>query len=1143
MKVNVLGRLEVQRDGEPPTPVRGRRNQQLLSLLTLHAGSAIPDAEMFDALWPGDLPADPAGAMRTYISRVRHLLPAEIVVRTPDGYQLNLEPAAIDVWRFQTQATLGISSTRSGAVGIAIKALEDAADLWRGDPWPMLSHLSAAETERLRLRELRMQSEEHLGAALLISGQSARGLRHLIGLVEAETLRELRWELLMRAHRDERNTAAALRAFQTARQGFIDQLGIEPSARLRSVELAILRGEDPGPIFDHRSERSAVITSPILSSAPSLIGRERATELFDDAIEGALNEGPPLVAVTGDAGMGKTSLLDLSTAAIGAETLVLRSQCHEAEAAGALRPIVDLLDDPEVRRRHHNSNDNQLRSILGVTESRDDDSAQLLLFDALSRLLCDHADEQRLLIVVDDVHWADPSTLQALAHVLRHRGSARIGLVVAYRDAEVRNATALDSVLDAAQHTGGVSTHELEGLGVDAVTALLERTHGLVEQSVVGRVMELTNGNPFLVTELARTANPADPATVPAGINRLVSRLTRGLEPAAMHILHDIALSTGNVSLAMLEEGVSAPESEVLRSLEEVIARHLVTEVPSSPAPEYSFTHAIFKKALMDGIIDARRLGIHHRLALASDALEAREGKRWTAIAAYHWHAAGRSGNPQRSIEVNLASAELAYANTAYTDALISFSRALESRDWTAMDSSDGGRLQIRIAESAHRCGDHQRRRSAALAALREAVAADNVDVIAKAALVHAGTRSAYGTIDTDTSSVLHTAAAALSAADRPDLRALVESRLAQELHQQGDYEGGLNLAHTTVEAARPLNDPALSVRTLMGLAWTMNHPEHYEQRVVVVEEMVAAAVRSQDAELETMAREWRCAALMEAGRTTELDVEMDRLSVLATQAPIPAQLVQLATLRAARVLMGGDLDRGIALAGEAYKMSLRYEPGMAEHVFRTQMLSPLREQGLLGSILPLVNEMIESFADVPGWRCVHAFVLSEVGDRDSAADIAVSIVRAGLDKIPHDLTWGHSMALLSETCANCELEEAAAVLIEQLNPFSGRSLPLWFILSGGAVDHYLGRLALVSGDATAAVELLEKAVGFHRIAGALPMALRSEIELGRAQRMLGDNRGVDFADTARRANEAGLVAIADLADSLSSETLKLKRN
>ncbi len=1118
MDVNVLGCLEILGDGGLATPVRGKRNKQVLSLLTLHVGSVVPDTTMFDAMWTDDLPTDPGSAIRTYISRVRRLIAPSTVTRTPGGYRLDLDPASIDAWRFQSLATLGVAQVRSGERSTALDNLERAHNLWHGDPWSSLSHVTSVEAERQRLHELHLQTEEHLGAALLIMGQTDQAVRYLIGLTKEEPLRELRWSLLMRAHQSERNSAEALRAYQSARMVFIDQLGIEPGAELRSMELAILRGDPLKPAFAPPTGTSSIwVRGTEKSAAPIIERNEKSATANLDAAK-SLMGGAPLVTITGEAGIGKTTLLNQLVEGIEFPTLVLRTQCYQAEAIGALRPIVDLLDQLQVADFAGDASDTKPDPVSRFRATKDDDSKQLLLFESLSKHLKEHADTRPILIVIDDLHWADSATLKALAHTIRHRGSSPIGVVVAYRGDEVRHQMPFTLLLDTSQRSGGIRVHHLDGLGTDDVARLLNRLKGPVDDAELDRVMALTNGNPFLVTELAGSAGIVSSEPALDGIKMLIDRQLHDLDSDTLDVLYDIVLCSGKATLTLLERDAGIPADNVLVSLEMLIDRRLVAEGSTFPDPEYEMTHSIFEQVIVQNLSAARRVGIHHRLALASDALEIRHGDRWTAESAYQWHAAGRIGDPKRCYESNLASAELAYEHTAYDDARISFCRAHDALGWMATPLLDGGRLHLRIAESSHRLGDIARAREAAREAADEAIVEGDMDMLASAALIHAGHRSSYGIIDIDTTDILHRAAAALAGAHRPDLAALVDSRLAQEIHHQGDHVDGVELAEAAVDQARSLDDPATLARVNLSVAWALNHPDHYDRRVGVIEEMVASAIQSDDPELELMSRIWRSAQLLEAGQTDELDDEMERLNALSEIAPVPARLVQLATLRAARTLMSGDFDKGMSLAADAHTLSLQYEPAMAEHVYRAQVLAPLREQGLLASILPLVEEMVRSFPNTASWQCAHAFVASEVGDQSTASRVVTSIVETDLATIPRDLTWSQSVAMLCEAALNCELTETVGCLTQQLLPFSGRSLPLWIITSGGAVDHYLGRLAMLDGDISTAINYLEKALTFHQRAGALPMVRRTESELNRARQAGGHEPTVgssDLTDTA----------------------------
>ncbi|MCP4957738.1 MAG: AAA family ATPase [Actinomycetia bacterium] len=1125
MHIRVLGGMEVAVTPGAPVRVSGRRNEQLFSLLTLHAGATVADSEIWDALWPDELPVDPGAATRTYISRLRSVLPNGLVVRRPTGYRLDADPSAVDVWRFESLATSGVARARTNDREGAAAALREALELWSGEPWPLLSHLPRAESERLRLEELHLQAEEHMVAALLEDGRTAEACRRVVALVEAEPLRELRWELLMRARHLERNRPAAVRAFHDARRRMVGELGIEPSDRLRHLEGTILRGEQLPALFPDERSTSIQDRRDTSSVSGDLFGRDDFVELLDLEIRDAFEGGPGVVLVSGEAGIGKTSVLRRLREQLESDAMVIAGRCHRAEAKSPMRFVDELIEVLNGDVVHVDGTDR---------------GAQAALFDRVSDLVLNRSDEVPVVLLIDDVHWADAGTLAVLAHIVDRRRRARVAVVLALRDAEVEHPAALDLVVDAAEHVGGFSRHQLGGLDAAAVAQLMERERGPVDVELVDRVMQLTGGNPFLVLELAGSIDPSARFSLPDGIHRLVHRRTEGLEQTSSYLLLAIGLNAHPAPLVLLQSGSPAGEAATVKGLEELIDRGLVIELTGGMGPEYDYVHAIYREAVVADAIAGRRLSVHHQLAIACDDLERRQGKEWTPWAALHWYRSGRLGDAARCHDSNVAAGEAAYVEASYHEALINFERALESRQWASRSSRDGGRLLLRIAESAHRCGDVGRRRTAAALALDQAVEQGDMDVVAGAAMTHAGPRSGFGAVDIDAMSMLERAARALHGCERPGLDAQVTSRLAQEIHHGGDHPAGRKLARVAVERAREHSEPALHAQALLGLAWTINHPDHFDERVAVIDEMIDAAVLSESAELELMAREWRCAALLEEGRAGELDVEFAVLEELLELAPVPALRVQVETLRAARMVLTGDLAATSALIEEVHRLSIRHEPSMAESVFGAQMFQLLRAQDQAANAVPVIRDMVDAFPEVLAWRCALACALSESGEKVEASRIASDILKGGLKALPRDVTWSQAMAALSEAVVNCDMVESVDAIVRELMPYSGRSLPLWFIVAGPSVDYHLGRLTLTAGDTEQAIRHLERAVEFDRKARSLPHQLLSEVELVRARERSGvasADEVLGLRDIASRARAHGLIRTARIAEDLAEVT------
>jgi hypothetical protein len=221
-------------------------------------------------------------------------------------------------------------------------------------------------------------------------------------------------------------------------------------------------------------------------------------------------------------------------------------------------------------------------------------------------------------------------------------------------------------------------------------------------------------------------------------------------------------------------------------------------------------------------------------------------------------------------------------------------------------------------------------------------------------------------------------------------------------------------------------------------------------------------------------------------------------------------------------------------LAETCHALGRRVEPDNAEQVLYAQLITPLREMGLLGSMLPTVEELAGAYRAVPGWRCALVFVLVEAGDVEGAERELAALRHAGFDSIPRDLAWSLATAYLADAAVTLGDVDAAAEVAPLIAPFSGRNASLWDIASHGAVDHHLGRLHRLLGDVDRARRHLEAALALHRRSHQGPMALRSEIELALIDDPRITSRSTTLIDIAERARRAGWVAIAAEATSLA---------
>ena len=239
MEFRLLGPLDV-RLGDRPVAIGGRKQRQLLAILLVNANSVVSTDRLIDELWAESPPETAATALQVYVSKLRKVLPSETLLTRPPGYVLEVDPESIDVRRFEHLVREASAALARGDAGGGAAMLHESLRLWRGSALAEFAFDAFAQPEITRLEELRLVAVEERIEADLALGRHAEVVGELEALLGQHPFRErLRAQLVLALYRCGRQ-AEALKAFQGARRALVDELGLEPSARLQRLERAIL---------------------------------------------------------------------------------------------------------------------------------------------------------------------------------------------------------------------------------------------------------------------------------------------------------------------------------------------------------------------------------------------------------------------------------------------------------------------------------------------------------------------------------------------------------------------------------------------------------------------------------------------------------------------------------------------------------------------------------------------------------------------------------------------------------------------------------------------------------------------------------------------------------------------------------------
>jgi DNA-binding SARP family transcriptional activator len=299
VRFHLLGPLTVTVGGRP-LPLGGAKQRVLLAHLLLNANRTVTPGQLVDVIWPGDPPTSATANLQTYVWRLRRLLPEGTELRTHDpGYSLVVDPGDVDLHRFTRLVADAARTAEKGSPETALTLLAEAESLWRGDPLEDLPTASAWDAELGRLVENRLAAVEERLSLQVRLGRHDPAIAELTVLLAEHPYRERLWQQYLLALAGAGRRAEALRAYTTARERLVTELGVEPGPELRALQAAILAGE---PVA-----APAAVPAPLRqlpADLPDFTGREE----YVRELERALGAGPAPVVLTGAPGTGKTAL-------------------------------------------------------------------------------------------------------------------------------------------------------------------------------------------------------------------------------------------------------------------------------------------------------------------------------------------------------------------------------------------------------------------------------------------------------------------------------------------------------------------------------------------------------------------------------------------------------------------------------------------------------------------------------------------------------------------------------------------------------------------------------------------------------------------------------------------------------------------
>lgn len=909
-------------------------------------------------------------------------------------------------------------------------------------------------------------------------------------------------------------------------------------------------------------------------AAGAFVGRtsefELVTQLVDDADITARRR---VALISGEPGIGKSTLCARVARQAHEDGAVVAYGPCERESAAAFRPWRDVLStlvdstSDEVLASHV--------AVRGTTVARlapplaeridirrsetseDPEADRYALFAAVVDLLERVSADESVLIVIDDLHWADAPSLALLRHLVRSPVAMRVTVIGTFRDAEVDAAGPLAETLADMHREVGVARVRLQGLDESDLLDLLTRWAGA---DLSTEALELrdalaaeTDGNPFFFGEIIRhlmetgglivdqsgrwqAADRLRAQGLPISVREVVGQRAARLGRRAHHLLSCAAVIGREFDLDLLATVVGCDQSEVLDVIEEATAAALVNDLD---AGRFAFTHALIEHALYEDLTPTRRAHIHRSVAAALEVHAGGDTSRFAAALARHWSAATVSQDPTRAATYACQAGNVALEQLAPEQASTWFTRALDQL--SAVGDADAAlrcRILVGLGESQWQVGDPEHR-DTLVAAARLALEIGNTDILCEAAVAGYGP-PAIALGPPDRLRILETANAATDG-EVSVRKARILTCLGSALSLL-DAPRAQRSVREAVEVARQLDDRRVLAWTIVRGAWPNNAPNIRDHFDAFVEEALELSASIPDPVLAWHAHLLGSRRARSRAETDEMLQHDQICSTVAEQVGQPVLRFVCMQSKAVAAMVLGRLDDAEAAATEAFAIGSNAGHPDALSIYVAQVASIRLMQGNAEEFIELLTDVTSQNPNVPAYRAGLAAACVSTGRLEQAHDALAPDIADSFASFQLDGAWATAMHLCAEVVANLDLPEPAEVLINLIEPYAD-VVPNSVLTCYEVFHHSLGELHTIVGRFDAAEEQFALAEETHARMHAPFFLTRTRLSWAEMllRRSLGDDRqrALDLGGRARATAESyGYGHLIERADRLEAALL-----
>jgi class 3 adenylate cyclase/tetratricopeptide (TPR) repeat protein len=864
------------------------------------------------------------------------------------------------------------------------------------------------------------------------------------------------------------------------------------------------------------------------------VGRQQEFQTLLRRLAEAHNGRGSVVLLAGEPGIGKTRLTEEFCEHASSSATVIRGDCYEGDVAAPFGPWLEPL-----RSLVSQTPDGQLGGLLGeraaviatlLPELRgmvpaieqppkiEPEAERARMFQAILSLLQSTAERRPLVMVLDDLHWADKASLLLLEHVARALPESRILIVGAYRDVEVDRVHPLAQTLAALrrmEHSERLAIRSFDTRSVSELLSAIEPSpEGLPASTALATLLvDEADGNPFFIHEIlnnlvetgklafrdgawSASVESIQEMEVPEGAKELIGRRLSRLSEGCNRMLQRASIMTNGFSWDELRAAGDESEDVLLDYLDEALGSHLLTEQGHLA---YTFTHALIRTTLYEELSGPRRVVLHRRVAESLEELYAGDIESHLGELAAHYLASA-GGEAQKAVEYSIRAGDRAMEVLAWEEAVGHYQRALEAMHITnAPYVEERCRVLLNMADCDRFCGalgdtilDHLRQ----AAALARQIPSSHLLALAATKFETAADRE-EADLSGERLALLDEASTMLGAEDSAE-KALVMAFRTRAAAAAANARAGLPTsgfmawAGTKEEAVLSQAREALEMAKRVGerrvviLASYFYHsyawlPDNNTERLQVMDEARAIARETNEAYLEVDILGARAADLLALGDLAAFRQNRDDFVELIERVGYVAQRFLVAAMEVGLATAEGRLDLAEQRIAEVSDGTPTGTVVSVGDLFFLRL-----HQGRLAELEGMWAAIVQQPPGMHIMRAGLTLIRSACGKADEAAADLDRLAREDFGGIPRDFLWTPTLTMLAEACAGAGHRTSADALYTALLPHMSENAAIAQIVSLGSIARAHGRLATVLEHYDEAEKHYEMAIaanermGFH---------------------------------------------------------------